>query len=96
MWFVYILKCSDGSYYTGITNDLEKRLATHESGKGSKYVRAKLPFTLVHTEEFATKSEAARREFEVKKLTRTQKQTLIENNVMTGRDLSLPITKTLP
>lgn len=73
MWYVYILKCSDNSLYTGITNDLEKRFATHRSGKGSKYVRAKLPFTHIYTEKFDTKSAASKRESEIKKWPRSKK-----------------------
>lgn len=76
-YFVYILKCSDGSLYTGITNDLDHRLAMHKSGKGSKYVRAHLPIELVYREEFKTKSEALKREIEIKKMSRTQKLYMI-------------------
>jgi len=66
MYHLYILRCADGTLYTGITNDLEKRVKAHEAGKGSKYVRAHLPIKVVHTEEFATKSEAMKREYEIK------------------------------
>jgi len=73
MWFLYILKCSDNSLYTGITNDIHKRLASHKAGKGSKYVRSHLPFILIHQEEFATKEEACKREFEIKHWSRAEK-----------------------
>lgn len=73
MYFLYILKCSNSSLYTGITNDLEKRMVAHTLGKGSKYVRAHLPFKLIYTESFATKSEAMKREIEVKSWSREMK-----------------------
>ncbi len=77
MYFVYILQCSDGSLYTGTTNDVQKRLKVHESGKGSKYVRAKSPFKLVYKEEVLDKSAALKREAAIKKLKRTEKTLLI-------------------
>jgi putative endonuclease len=77
---VYILKCANGTLYTGITNDLPKRVLTHESGKGSKYVRAHLPFTVVHTEIFDTKVEAMRREYEIKQWSREKKITQLGIN----------------
>lgn len=79
-YYVYILKCSDSSLYTGITNDLDHRLAMHKSGKGSKYVRAHLPFELVYKEEFKTKSEALKREIEIKKMSKLQKLEIISAN----------------
>lgn len=77
MYYLYILKCSNNSLYTGITNNLEKRLESHRNGKGSKYVRAHLPFELVYTEEFESKSLALKREFEVKRLRRHDKIKLL-------------------
>ena len=77
-YVVYILQCKDGSLYTGITNDLEKRLLTHSLGKGSKYVRARLPFKLVFQEAQLTKSLAMKRELEIKKLNRGEKIELIK------------------
>jgi putative endonuclease len=77
---LYILKCRDGSLYTGITNNLEKRLAVHTSGKGAKYVRARLPFLLVYTEDYPDKSGALKREIQVKKLTRREKLKLISTS----------------
>jgi len=77
VWFLYVLECSDGSFYTGITTDLEKRIQEHRSGKGSKYVRAKLPAQLIYREQLETKSQALKREIEVKRLTRIQKEQLV-------------------
>lgn len=79
MNYTYILKCSDGTYYCGWTNDLEKRLKTHNAGKGSKYTRVRLPVELVHYEEFETKEEAMSREWYIKKLSRAQKEELIKS-----------------
>ena len=81
MYFVYILKCSDNSLYTGITNNLENRMEVHRSGKGSKYVRAHLPFELIYTEEFETKSEALKREIKIKSLTKIEKLALVSRSV---------------
>ena len=75
---VYILRCGDGTLYTGWTNDLEKRLRTHAAGKGAKYTRARLPVTLVYTEFFETEHEARSRECGIKRLTRSQKLSLIK------------------
>lgn len=77
-YFVYILKCSDNTLYTGITNNIEKRLATHKSGKGAKYVSGRLPIQLVYQEgPFSLKGDALRREIAIKKLSRHQKEQLI-------------------
>ncbi|MFG6120995.1 MULTISPECIES: GIY-YIG nuclease family protein [Thalassobacillus] len=75
--YVYILKCNDGSFYTGYTNNLEQRLAKHESGKGAKYTRGRGPFELVYWESFETKTAAMRKEFQIKRLSRTKKEALI-------------------
>jgi putative endonuclease len=77
MYTIYILKCADDSFYTGITNDLEKRLGTHKIGKGSKYVRTRLPFELIYKEKLETRSEALKREYEIKALTKAQKLQLV-------------------
>lgn len=77
MNYTYILECADGTYYCGWTNDLEKRVATHNEGKGGKYTRARLPVKLVYHEEFDTKEEAMSREWHIKRLTRKQKEKLI-------------------
>ncbi len=78
MNYTYILRCGDGSLYTGWTNDLEKRLRTHQEGRGGKYTRSRLPVELAYYEEFGTKEEAMRREWEIKQLTRAEKEKLIE------------------
>jgi len=75
---VYMLRCADGTLYTGWTNDLEKRLKTHAAGKGGKYTRARLPAALVYTERFETEHEARSREWHIKRLTRAQKLALIK------------------
>lgn len=76
-WFIYILECGDGSLYTGSTNDIENRVKTHSSGKGAKYTRSHLPVKLVYSEELENRSFAAKRESEIKKLTRKGKLFLI-------------------
>jgi len=75
---VYILRCGDGTLYTGWTNDLERRLQAHAAGKGGKYTRSRLPVELVYTEDFATAREARSREWHIKRLTRDQKLRLID------------------
>lgn len=75
--FTYILRCADGTYYTGWTNNLEKRLAAHNAGTASKYTRPRRPVELVYHECFETKEEAMGREWRIKQLTRTQKEALI-------------------
>ena len=76
--YTYILRCADGSLYTGWTNDLSRRVAAHQAGRGGKYTRARLPVELVYYEQFDTKSEAMRREWEIKQLSREEKLTLIK------------------
>ena len=78
MNYTYILECVDGTYYCGWTNDLEKRVATHNEGKGGKYTRARLPVKLVYHEEFDTKEEAMSREWHIKHLSRKEKEKLIK------------------
>lgn len=77
MFTVYILKCSDGSLYTGYARDLAKRLDKHKIGNGSKYVRSRLPFELVYKEVFKTRSNAMKRESAIKKLSKTEKNKLL-------------------
>lgn len=79
MNYTYMLRCSDGSLYTGWTTHLEKRVLAHNQGKGAKYTRARIPVTLVYYETFATKEEAMRREWEIKRLTRGEKLRLLES-----------------
>jgi len=75
--YVYILKCKDETLYTGWTNDLEGRVAAHNTGMGAKYTRMRLPVALVYSETFESKSEAMKREWEIKKLSRVKKMELI-------------------
>jgi len=75
-WTVYILRCWDGSLYTGITNDLEARVAAHEAGTGAKYTKGRGPFEVVYREACAGRSEATRREIAIKKLSRAEKMQL--------------------
>lgn len=82
MNYVYILRCGDGSLYTGWTNDLQKRVAAHAAGLGGKYTRSHLPVELAYHEQFATKQEAMRREAEIKQLTREQKLALIRGGAI--------------
>lgn len=77
MNYVYILRCCDNTYYTGWTNDVEKRLQTHAQKKGAKYTRGRLPVRLVYVEEMDSKSKALKREHAIKKLSRKQKEELI-------------------
>lgn len=76
-WYVYLLRCGDGTLYTGMTDDVERRLAAHQAGKGAKYTRGRGPLTLVYTEEQPDKSAALKRELQIKKLRREQKEALI-------------------
>ena len=76
--FIYIVECKDKSLYTGWTNDVEARVKAHNEGKGAKYTKTRRPVKLVYTEEFATKQEATKREFAIKKLTREKKLKLIQ------------------
>ena len=77
VWFLYILRCKDGSLYTGITTDVAKRLEAHRSGKGAKYTRGRGPLELLYQEECGTHSQALKREYAVKNLTRQEKEQLI-------------------
>lgn len=77
--YTYILECADGSLYTGYTPDLEKRLETHNAGKGAKYTRGRRPVKLVYSEEYNTKEEAMRREYQIKHLKREEKMALISS-----------------
>ena len=77
-WLVYLLRCSDGSLYTGITNDLPQRLKTHASGKASKYTRSRLPVRLAYSESQRSKSAALKREAAIKRLRRAEKEQLIK------------------
>ncbi|NQU83008.1 MAG: GIY-YIG nuclease family protein [Parcubacteria group bacterium] len=79
MWFTYIIKCEDNSFYTGATNDLDKRFQAHKQGKGGKYTASHKPVKIVFFERFKNRSEAQKREMEIKKLTHNQKKDLVES-----------------
>jgi len=76
-WLVYILRCSDGSLYTGITNDLTKRLKAHNAGRASRYTRSRLPVALAYSEPQRSKSTALKRELAIKRLRRAEKDRLV-------------------
>ena len=78
MFFAYLVRCADGTLYGGYTTDLQQRLKAHNSGKGAKYTRARLPVELVWWEECPTKQAAMSREWQVKHLTREEKLKLVE------------------
>lgn len=79
VWYLYILQCRDGTLYTGITDDIDRRMTQHNAGKGAKYTRGRGPVTLRYREECQSHSHALKREIEIKKLTRAQKQALLES-----------------
>lgn len=76
-YYVYMLRCGDGSLYTGVARDPEKRAAVHSAGRGAKYTRSHLPVTLVYRELCADKSAALRREIGIKRLSKAEKETLV-------------------
>ncbi len=80
MFYVYLLICSDDTLYCGYTNDLEKRINAHNSGRGAKYTKSRLPVRLVYSESFKTKSEALVRECAIKRMKRSEKLALIKDN----------------
>ncbi len=80
IWYVYILRCGDGSLYTGTAVDVQARLRAHESGKGAKYTRGRGPLILSYTEKCESKSHALKRELEIKALTRQMKEELINKS----------------
>lgn len=80
MNYIYIVECKDGTLYTGWTNNLTKRINTHNEGKGCKYTRSRFPVILRHYEVYSTKNEALKREYEIKQMTRKKKLQLIKND----------------
>jgi len=78
--WVYILECDDGSFYTGYTTDVERRVREHDRGEGAKYTRGRTPVELVHRERFESKSAAMSREYEIKQLSRAEKARLVERD----------------
>ncbi len=81
MWFVYILLCNDGSFYTGISNDPQKRFLDHRSGKGGRYTRLHKPVEIIHLEQLSTKSEALKRETQIKGWSREKKVRILKLSV---------------
>ena len=79
MHYVYVVECRDGSYYTGYTTDVQRRVAEHDAGEGAKYTRGRTPVDLVYTESFESRSAAMSREYEIKSLSRRQKERLVES-----------------
>ena len=77
-WYVYMLRCSDNSLYTGYTNDIKRREHAHNTGKGAKYTKSRRPVHLVYWEEFEDRSDALKRECAIKKLTKQQKELLLQ------------------
>ena len=89
MWYLYMLRCGDGTRYTGITTDVDKRLEAHRAGKGAKYTRGRGPLELVYREECGTHSEALKRELEMKRLSREEKQKIVDKFNISLRNNSL-------
>lgn len=81
MNYTYIVECSDGTLYTGWTNNLEKRLEAHNAGKGAKYTKTRRPVKLVYQEQFETKGEAMSREYHIKQLSRKEKMKLMKEKI---------------
>ncbi|MBR3295671.1 MAG: GIY-YIG nuclease family protein [Clostridia bacterium] len=76
-WYVYIVRCSDDTLYTGITNDIDKRIEKHNSGKGAKYTKYRAPVVLVYSEMCKDRAEASRREYRIKQMDRAHKEQLL-------------------
>lgn len=83
-WYLYILRCNDGTLYTGITTDVAKRFSQHSSGKGAKYTRGRGPLELIFQAECADHSDALKREMYIKSLSRKKKLAFIENHQVSG------------
>jgi len=80
IYYVYILRCRDGSLYTGWTNDLAKRTEAHNKGQGAKYTKGRGPMELIYHEEYSNKSEALKREYAIKRFSKAQKLELIQKS----------------
>ncbi|WP_254838930.1 GIY-YIG nuclease family protein [Natronomonas marina] len=78
--YVYVVECADGTLYTGYTSDVERRVAEHDAGEGAKYTRGRTPVELVHTESFESQSAAMQREYEIKQLSRGEKERLVDGS----------------
>ena len=81
IWFLYILKCSDGSFYTGVTTDIDRRFREHQEGKASRYTRTRRPVVLIYQEKCGTRSRSLARECAIKSLNRRRKEELIIKRV---------------
>jgi predicted GIY-YIG superfamily endonuclease len=88
MWYLYILKCGDGSLYTGVTTDLRRRIKSHNDGNGGKYTRYRLPVSLQYSESYSRKSEALKRELQIKGWSKPKKETLIAGTFKKLKELS--------
>lgn len=89
MYFIYIVKCKDETYYTGYTTNIEKRIKAHNEGKGAKYTRGRLPVKLVYWEQYEEKTQALKREYAIKQLTRKQKQQLIRRSIDVSKEYTV-------
>jgi len=86
-WYVYIVSCSDGTFYTGITTDLERRIGEHNAGRaGARYTRSRRPVCLVYREAAESRSEAARREYRIRRMPPAEKRKLAKGRRRSGRD----------
>ena len=94
--YTYIVKCSDGTLYTGWTNDLEKRIQSHNEGKGAKYTKTRTPVTLVYYETFPTKQEAMKREYAIKQMRRKEKEKLIAEGIAVSDSIQVGIMIEIP
>ena len=86
MYFAYIMRCADGTLYTGYTDDIARRETAHNSGRGAKYTRSRLPVKTVYYESFAARSDAMKREYAIKRLSREQKLKLIAEHTKAGQE----------
>lgn len=80
-WVCYLLRCADDTFYCGISNDMEKRVAAHNAGEGAKYTRGRIPVSVVYCESCADRSAALKREMQIKRLPRTAKQALLRGDL---------------
>jgi putative endonuclease len=93
MWYLYILKCCDGSLYTGITSDMRRRMKSHNDGNGGRYTRCRLPVSLIYSEPYTTKSDALKRELQLKGWTKKKKLALIHQDLERLKSLSKSSSK---
>ncbi len=86
--YIYILRCADDTFYCGWTNNLQRRIRIHNEGRGAKYTRSRLPVKIIYYEEFESYIEAQKREYQIKQLTRKQKEELIKNATDKNGDMA--------